>query len=409
MDRAVKNGKLFTLDVRAGKDGTPDWIFTNYKGPAGAGPVAPLKFKDWGSEEKPPPNSCGFDMRLGSPTDAAYREIYIAMINELATHVASDLRWFQALAHVKVSGANFISSEARLPKRCYDGDEDGRLDVVAGDRCLCNSQTWAEAGYLPDGLYEFYRLVENTIYTAFQKRKSLGYQLIQAGFPKVQSATNFEGDSLQDQHGQDLLSPPGIADDDLKGTVQTETVLEEGRKGRFVDLSGADDLAAGKLFVPQHSGLHRLPDDDGLAPCLQAMAVNKQTQQAAFPITKGQKISNDGACPNWWAVKEGTSFEQVMGFQTVNPNGGVDSPADLESALWNLTINSNGVFLEVYEQILWDVYHSRGSGATAAVPGRLSVKAASKPGPLLQEFECLVTRTPRQTEGIERPGKPAPA
>ncbi len=53
---------------------------------------------------------------LGSPADPEYRDLYVAMINELATHVKSDARWFQSLAHVKVSGANLFSSEARLPE-----------------------------------------------------------------------------------------------------------------------------------------------------------------------------------------------------------------------------------------------------------------------------------------------------
>jgi hypothetical protein len=74
MDKAVAHGKLFTLDVRAGKGGTPTWIFDNYSGPAPAGPVTPLTFKDWGSEPTPPRNNCGFDFTLGSPLDSHYRD-----------------------------------------------------------------------------------------------------------------------------------------------------------------------------------------------------------------------------------------------------------------------------------------------------------------------------------------------
>lgn len=152
--KAVENGKLFTLDVRAGRNGTPDWIFNTYTDPAGPGPVAPLTFKDWGSDRSPPANSCGSILTIGSPVDTAYRGLYTAMIQELAAHVASDSRWFQALAHVKISGANFISSEARLPKRCYDEDGNGILDTVIKsngqpDFCLCNSKIWADAGYTP--------------------------------------------------------------------------------------------------------------------------------------------------------------------------------------------------------------------------------------------------------------------
>ncbi len=388
MNKAVTNGKLFTLDVRAAKAGTPTWIFNNYAGPAAPGPVTPLTFKDWGSEASPPGNNCGFDFTLGSPMDTNYRDLYVAMISAMAAHVASDSRWFQALAHVKISGSNLLSSEARLPKRCYDGNGDGVLDTVGRDDCLCNSKTWAEeADYTPDGLYQYYRVVGNTIYNAFYQRKSMGYQLIQDGFPRVESETNFEGDSLQDQQLNNLADPPGVTSDDLGRTIQTETILQEGRDGRFIDPLGAlNDLVAGKLFVPQHSGIGRLPDDTDLtAACSQAVAVDPLTQQALFPIPVGTNGDRGPGCPNRWAVEEGTLFSQIMGFQTRNPSeldplASVQSPG-VESALWNLTINSNGVFIELYEQPLWEIYHSLGTGAAAAMLDPSRTGLAGNPAP----------------------------
>jgi hypothetical protein len=388
MNHAVESGKLFTLDVRAGQDGTPDWIFNTYPGPAGPGPVAPLTFKDWGSDSSPPANSCGYSLTIGSPVETAYRDLYTAMINELATHVASDSRWFQSLAHVKISGANFLSSEARLPKRCLDNPSDGVLDVITKtngllDYCHCNSKIWADAGYTPDGLYEYYRVVGNTIYNAFFQRKSLGYQLIQDGFPKVESATNFEGDALQDQFGNFLLLPRGVPANDPNGIMQTTTVLRQGRNGRFVDPFGAvNDPAAGKLFVPQHNGLGRLPEDGLLPGCSQAMAVDSATLQASFPITPGTPGGHGPGCPNPWAVDQGTLHSQVMGFQTQNPSpGGVTSPADVESALWNLTINSNGVFIELYEQRVWEISHTLRTGPDAAVLDANRIELNANPAP----------------------------
>jgi hypothetical protein len=385
MNKAVANGKLFTLDVRAGKGGTPTWIFNNYAGPAGPGPVTPLTFKDWASEESPPRNNCGFDFTLGSPMHTNYRDLYVAMIQAMAAHVASDARWFQALAHVKISGANLLTSEARLPKRCHDGNHDGVLDIIGRDACLCNAKTWATEGdYTPNRLYEYYRIIGNTIYNAFYQRKSMGYQLIQAGFPRVESPTNFEGDALRDQQGNLLLDPPGVTSDDLDGTIQTETILQEGREGRFIDpLGSLNDLVAGKLFVPQHSGIGRLPDDVGTAPCSQHVAVDPVTQRALFPIPVGTSGDKGSGCPNTWAVEQGTLFSQIMGFQTRNPSEldslpGAQSPG-VESALWNLTINSNGVFIELYEQPLWEISHSLGTGAAAAVldPSRTGLQAGN--------------------------------
>jgi hypothetical protein len=384
MNNAVANGKLFTLDVSAGKDGTPDWIFNDYDGPAGPGPVVRYTFKDWGSEAFPPNDNCGFDLDIGSPADTAYRDLYVAMIEALADHVAGDARWFQALAHVKISGANFLSSEARLPNRCYDKlPADGMLDTIGRDACLCNAQTWANAGYTPEKLYEYYRVVGNAIYNAFYQRKSLGYQLIQAGFPLVESVTNFEGDSLQDQDGNLLLDPPGVTTDDITGTLQTETVLREGREGRFFDPSGTKtDLTAGKLFVSQHNGLGRLRTDLDATrnSCSQAATVDSVTQRALFPLPTGIPGDPRAGCPNRWAVEEGTLYGQIMGFQTQNLSA-ITTTADLESALWNLTINSNGVYLEIYEPIAWQIYHTLGTGATAPVLDATRIGLPNNPAP----------------------------
>lgn len=291
----------------------------------------------------------------------------------MAAHVASDSRWFQSLAHVKISGANLFSSEARLPKRCYDGDDvDIFLDTVGADPCLCNTKIWADAGYVPEGLYRYYRVVGNTIYNAFHQRKSMGYQLIQSGFPRVEGRTNFVGDTMTDQAGN-LLGPAGsVTKDDPGDSIQTEKILEEGRTGRFVDPFGAGvDAVAGKLFVPQHSGLGRLPNDDPPAPdqtdrfCSQAVPVDTELKRAIFPIAIGEAGDKDTpGCPNRWAVDEGTLFRQVTGFQTNNEKG-VGSSIDLESALWNLTLNSNAVFLEIYEERLWEIQHTLGVGKDA--------------------------------------------
>jgi hypothetical protein len=371
LDLAVANGKVFTLDVRAGLGGTPDWIFASYAGPAGPGPVAPLFFKDWPDGPTPPSNNCGFQMTLGSPTHVSYRNLYVAMIRALANHVASDARWFQALAHVKVSGANYITSEARLPKRCFDSsDADDRLDTVGSDDCICNPQRWADASYTPAGLFQYYRVVENAIYEAFGRRKSLGYQLIQDGFPRVDSATNFLGDSLKDQRGNPLMVPTGTKADDLDVDFQTNTVLSEATAGRFLDPFGTTGSpAAGFLFVPQHSGLHPLPNDLDYTQVCSQQRVVRPNGRARFPINlPATQIPFTGVagCPNAWAVRQGLDPNfQIMGFQTSNNEAGVDSPAAVESTLWNLTLNSNAVFIELYEQRLWEIYKLRRSGPLA--------------------------------------------
>jgi hypothetical protein len=396
MNAAVLHGKPFVLDIRAGMN-TPDWVFTDHSPPGPVTPVANLK--DWsGNDSAAPTTNCGYpDIKIGSPADPVYRDLYVAMIGEVAKHISSDSRWFQALAHVKVSGANFVTSEARLPNRCndeedIDGDHkpdgNGTLDNIGADRCVCNTKLWADAGYTPAGLYEFYRVVGNEIYRDFFKRKSLGYQLIQDGFPRTIGPHNFMGDTLVDQDGIPMVSPSATPaptkDDDLRAFTQTETVLQEGREGRFTDpFGGARDEVEGKLFIPQHSGLRRLPEDDLFAACSQHLIVDA-LGNVNFPILPGTPgdVDNDRdgdgdldtGCPNRWAVDEGTVHSQVMGFQTNNAKT-VNKPADVESTLWNLTINSNGVFIELYEERLWEINHQFGTGSTAPVldPGRTAL------------------------------------
>jgi hypothetical protein len=138
-------------------------------------------------------------------------------------------------------------------------------------------------------------------------------------------------------------------------------ILRDGRYGRFTEPANRQyDPGAGKLFVSQHSGLGRLPPNR----CRQAVAVDPVTKKASFPIPAGTHADGGPGCPNPWAVEEGTLYGQVMGFQTQNTSV-ITTPANLDSALWNLTINSNGVFLEIYEPIAWQIYHTLGAGASA--------------------------------------------
>ena len=251
LERAISHGKLVTFDVRAGMFGTPDWIFTDYltpgaehaapwcvtapctfaDAPADAGQVAPLVFRDH-YDEVPPGDACGSVIRIGSPGDAHYRGAYKQLLAELAAHLATDTRWWQAVAHVKVSGANLRTSEAELPHHCDDdyvatgehvetpkditGDASDRvLDVfktlkndgskVTG-ACACNPKIWFDAGYVPAQLYDYYAEVEQQLVTSFFGEKSLGYQIIQDGFPRAKN-DGAAGSHLGDHLYAEVLEP----------------------------------------------------------------------------------------------------------------------------------------------------------------------------------------------------------
>jgi cysteine-rich repeat protein len=248
LERAIAHGKLVTFDVRAGMFGTPSWIFADYLRadlvdpdpdraapwcdeddecaftsdvPPGAGQVQDLEFVDH-YDEVPPGDGCGSLIRIGAPGDENYRALYRDFIAKLADHVARDTRWWQAVAHVKASGANLRTSEAELPHHCNDdyvntGEHTTRpkenADLAYRDRvldvfktlrgtnhetgaCVCNTKVWFDAGYVPQDLYDYYAGVEQEILTSFFGEKSIGYQIIQDGFPRVDAGASFLGDHL---------------------------------------------------------------------------------------------------------------------------------------------------------------------------------------------------------------------
>jgi hypothetical protein len=375
MNAAVEAGKTFALAIRAGYKGNPWWLF-DYTGPLTDGPVEGLDLKTWTGSAVPTTN-CGTEMTLPLPTDDDYRDLFVHMLEVVGEHVRSDSRWYQALAQVKVGGMNLLTDEAKLPNTCPDLDFDGTLDKIAGDPCFCNTQIWGKAGYTPEALYEFYRVAENAIYESFPG-KTMGYSLIQAGFPRTIDATNFLGDTLDNHAGKQMV-PGATTLDDIKGAEQTETILAEANLGRFVDPYGSDeDLDAGGLFMPYHNGLGQLPEDLGLPGCTNARPVifGAGPPRADFPIPDGTwfQWSAGTSCPNKWVVNASTLDGQITGYQTNNTTQ-INTIEHIESTLWNMTINSNAVNLEIYEGLAWQIYHRAGTGPID--PSRTQLGAAN--------------------------------
>jgi len=283
MNKAVKNGKVFSLGIKAGDDGTPSWLFTNG--------VTKLNLRDKGSDDEA---GCGFSMALGNPTEAAYQQRYFDMLRKVAAHVRSRADWYRALAYIKPSGANLVSHENRLPKRCDPG-------------CTCNTQILAQNHYTPAGLYAFYQAQLDLLAVEFPN-KTMSYALIQDGFPKINDAGDYEKSDGTSSGG------PLPA-----GSEQTQTIIDNGQ--------AAYHLA----FAVQHNGLSTKKADN----CLRDM--------------------NGIGCPNRWVLQEGKEG-QVTGFQTTNETK-VATPADVDSALQNELLNSQGIFLELYEERFWEAVH----------------------------------------------------
>jgi hypothetical protein len=332
IDKAVKNGKLYSLVFKAGSQGTPEWIFRPQSlgpvprtaageaartadGTVGLRAVERLHFRDGGSKLEP--GQCGpaDGMDLGSPADENYRKYYFELLRAVAAHIREKNAWYRALAYIKPSGLNLHSSENRLPNSCEPG-------------CLCNTEVWAKEGlYTPTALKEFYEAQLEVLAEEFPD-KDMSYMLIQAGFPQVNDHGEYLGQAgVQVWTGADVpadkCSFPG------KGTLpggtqQTECVLQAGKEDY------------GVRFVVQHNGLGPLcgdgPDDDAADDCL----------------------------PNRWA-KSAAKDGQIIGYQTNNALK-VGSTEELEAAFQNGYCNSEATFFEIYEERLWELRKTRKDG-----------------------------------------------
>jgi hypothetical protein len=287
IDRAVAHGKLYSISIEAGNDGTPDWIFDT-------GGVPRVHLQDRASGDA---TGCGTEMDLGDPGDTAYQTHYTTMLAHVASTLKSNAARYRALAYVKLSGANLFTGENRLPKRCDLG-------------CVCNTQRWSDAGYRPDGLRLFYESQEANVAYWFPG-KTMSYQLIQDGFPRIDDGGGYEDASGMYVDGNGAAAPNAL---DIGPFEQTQDVIDHGQ-----DIWGMS-------FAVQHNGL-----------------------QPKTPLCVN---IGDPTCPNKWVVIEGNEG-QPIGFQTQNIHE-IDDNVLLEFALDNGYSNSTATFIEIYEERSWE-------------------------------------------------------
>jgi hypothetical protein len=327
LDRAVENGKLFSLSVKAGSEGTPDWIFSHG--------VSRVALQDSSSKSE----GCGPRMDLGSPADEDYARLWNDMLTELGAFVRSRSDWYRALAFTRLGGANMDSAEARLPSRCRS-------------ECnVCNSEVWARSGYRPSKLYDFYAQQETTLSRAFPG-KPMTYMLIQEGFPRVSDDGCWVADGPKRDGGATrcLDGSTGSKKELPKGTEQTEEIVRRG-------------IATwGPLFHVQHNGLGTAAPP-GTCPTYQEHPIRGPIKKGSGDKNAGEK---EGSCPNRWVLEFGGSKPgQLTGFQT-NTGKGVGSPADVDSAFQNMWDNSDAAYIEIYEQRAWEVQRAEAAGIKQA-------------------------------------------
>lgn len=310
MEQAIRYGKVFSLGVKAGDDGTPDWIFsTDSDGRArssNGGGIPRLRFQDI---DDPTPSSCGNRMDLGNPTRADYQALYFNMWREVARVVKSRADWYRALAYVKLSGANLVSHENRLPNGCI---------TLGSTRCICNPQVFAADGYRPSGLYSFFEAQAKLLRDLFPG-KALNYALIQDGFPRVNETGGYFNYDRVSSNGAPL---PGAFE-------QTQTIMDGGR------------AAQGIYFTVAHNGVQ---------PKVPGCNFDGQHPKPERPLEGYWDVGS--GCPNRWAVREGARG-QVTGYQTVN-QAGVSDNTQLDLAFQNVWDNTDGIYLEIYEDRFWE-------------------------------------------------------
>ena len=303
IEQAVKYGKLYSIGIKAGNQGTPDWIFSNG--------VPRLHFQDAGDGDS---TTCGSRMDLGNPTRTSYRQLYNAMLTEVAKFIKSRADWYRALAYVKISGANLFSHENRLPNGCV---------TIGQMRCPCNPQIFSADGYRPSGLYSFYDEQTKLLHDLFPG-KPMSYALIQDGFPRISESGDYQN---YDGNSSGSTALPGAFE-------QTQTAMDRGQQ------------QWGLNFVVQHNGLQA----KGTGCPFDGQHPKPDRALDAFVGPPGSK------CPNRWAVREGAQG-QLTGFQTTNL-ADISEPADLDLTFQNEWDNSDGMFIEIYEEIFWLVQNT---------------------------------------------------
>lgn len=411
---ALRYGKSVTVGIEVGGNSIPEWVFTS--GIPGGGAARKVQLRDWGTSADSKPNAnCGFDWAVASPSDLAFKVLFKKVLSDLGAHVRTDQRFFNVLSGVKVTGMGMATLENRLPARCNiavrnsalgDSGTQGHIVSLASanlgnpvfdtkysnnadptesrikdvSQCICNPQVLSAAGYRPSTLRQFYSEVEATLLENFGYKQQI-FMNISDGFPQIGEGGRFVGDHLvppilskgtssaglpEYTYGQ-VAQKPAVVPADIPGANDTTTgLLEDGRNGVFA----GNDKSRARVFGVENAalapiGFSRYPNQG--AKCTQQVGIDTGVfvGSAAFPVPGDARIDATGVgCPNVLATSEGVAYNKVTGFQVENSVG---SASDLDAALWNMTLNTNGVYFEPYEQGAWRARKESASNPNGAL------------------------------------------
>jgi hypothetical protein len=142
-----------------------------------------------------------------------------------------------------------------------------------------------------------------------------------------------------------------------------KALIEDGRLGMW--MGGNGDSTAAKSFGVVNAALYSAPFAKGYdfvsntaivsstARCSQQNDIDTSGSwmyTAHYPIDENATVTGGNGCPYEIANKEGINYKHAGGFQTQND---LSTGQDLDDTLWNLILNTNGLYLETYENLLW--------------------------------------------------------
>jgi hypothetical protein len=401
---AMRNGKTIMIGVEVGGNSIPDWVFDSGD-PTTLTKAQKLLLRDWGTQGDSLPNEqCGFQYTVASPSDATFKTLFKKVLSDMGSHIRGDQRKFSTLAGVKITGLGMSTLENRLPARCNiarpdpaqgDTGTQGHLLWVEAQnpnkstvpltplfdskyaavrikdvsQCVCNPQVLAYGGYTPSATLAFYDEVEATLLDNFGHKQQI-FMNVTSAFPQVGerpangSSPRFLGDHLvgpitsystgsnyTTDHSK-IATTVAMEGTDLPAADDvTKALIQHGRSGAFA----GNDATQARAFGVENAALDVLGFTvDGSSKCSQDAGVASTgvfAGSANFPIAKTKTVDATGMkCPNWVATKEGVAYDKVTGFQVV---AGLQGAEQMDSALWNMTLNTNGLFFELYESNAW--------------------------------------------------------
>ena len=102
VEQAVKNRKVYSVSFRAGKHGTPDWIFNH---------TPMIEFQDHGSSR----GKLREAMRLGNPTDDEYQKLYFELLRQAGLHLQSGA-WYRSFVCSKRERCKLVHAREPVTK-----------------------------------------------------------------------------------------------------------------------------------------------------------------------------------------------------------------------------------------------------------------------------------------------------